>query len=85
MSPPALRKNGAPMGTDLDQYCWDPNPCKGNSMDERKNLKRFIEELMLKEFLKNIVANKRVCSICHMDRYALLEKGQDAPRAKRGI
>lgn len=53
----APQKNGAPMGFDLDQYCWY-HRCKGHITDDCKILKRDIVILIQKGFLKNFVVRR---------------------------
>lgn len=83
MSPHAPQKNGAPMGLDIDQYCRYRR-CKHHSTNDNKNLKRDIETLIHKGFLKHFIT-KRGINQTHncKDRRASPVKRQDALRAKK--
>lgn len=71
------------MVNDLNQY-YRYHRCKGHSTDDCKILKRDIENLIQKGFLKNFVACHDRSKSPHRDKNAPPRRGQEQTRANKG-
>lgn len=82
VTPPAPRKNSALMGMELDKYC-QYHYCNGHNTDGDKILKRDIENMIQKGFLKDFVAwREESRSLRQTDRNVSPKRGPKLTRAE---
>lgn len=72
---PVPQKNEAPMGSDVNQYCFY-HRCKVHSTCDCNILKKDIENLIKNGFLKSFVARREQSRSPQRQRYALPRRSQ---------